>query len=305
MEEADWLGERFDAERGRLVALAYRMLGSRDDAEDAVQESWMRLSRADHSAVDNLSGWLTTVVSRVCLDQPRFRRTRGQLPWPAEHEDQPEEASPQAGPEQQVLLAESVGMAMLVVLDTLEPAERVAFVLHDMFGVRFEQIAAILDRSPAAARQLASRARRRVRGQEAPEESDRLRQARLVEAFLAASRQGDFGGLLALLDPDVVLRADETAVKLGAAAELRGAADVGAFSRRAGGAQAALINGDPGAVWMPGGRPRVAFSFTVGASKITAIALIADPGRLQQIDLVVLEKEAWDRSARPRGGRDP
>jgi RNA polymerase sigma factor (sigma-70 family) len=181
MEEADWLGARFDAERGRLVGLAYRMLGSRDDAEDAVQESWLRLSRADRSAVENLGGWLTTVVSRVCLDQLRFRRNRGQQSWPADHADQPEEASPQAGPEQQVLLAESVGMAMLVVLDTLEPAERVAFVLHDMFAVRFEEIGGILDRSPAAARQLASRARRRVRGQEAPEDNDRLRQARLVQ----------------------------------------------------------------------------------------------------------------------------
>jgi len=243
-------------------------------------------------AVENLSGWLTTVVSRVCLDQLRSRRTRDHQPLEAEHLDQRGEASPQADPEQEVLLAESVGMAMLVVLDTLGPAERVAFVLHDMFAVPFEEIGTILERSPAAVRQLASRARRRVRGQEAPEDSNRLRQARLVEAFLAASRRGDFGGLLALLDPDVVLRADETAAKMGVAAKVRGATDVASFSRRAGGALAALVNGHPGAVWMPGGQPRVVFSFTFGDNKITGIGLVADPERLSQIELVVLEEPA-------------
>jgi RNA polymerase sigma factor (sigma-70 family) len=307
MDEADWLSERFGAERSRLVALAYRMLGSRDDAEDAVQESWMRLTRTDHAAVQNLGGWLTTVVSRVCLDQLRARRTRDSQPLGTAFPDQlgdpapgadPEHVDPeQSDPEQQALLAESVGMAMLVVLDALEPAERVAFVLHDMFAIPFDQIGIILDRSPAATRQLASRARRRVRGQEATADSDRARQAHVVEAFLAASRRGDFGGLLALLDPDVVLRADETAVKIGVAAELRGAADVGAFCRRAGGALAALVNGEPGAVWMPGGRPRVVFSFTIGGGTISrgtisGIGLTADRDRLAEIDLVVLEDPA-------------
>ncbi len=307
MGEADWLSERFDAERSRLVGLAYRMLGSRDDAEDAVQESWMRLTRSDHAAVENLGGWLTTVVSRICLDQLRTRRTRDcqplgtafpdQLgdPTPAadpDHVDSEQSDPEQSDPEQQALLAESVGMAMLVVLDALEPAERVAFVLHDMFAIPFDQIGIILDRSPAATRQLASRARRRVRGQEATGDSDRARQARVVEAFLAASRRGDFGGLLALLDPDVVLRADETAAKIGVAAELRGAADVGAFCRRAGGALAALVNGEPGAVWMPRGRPRVVFSFTIGGGTISGIGLTADRDHLAEIDLVVLEDPA-------------
>lgn len=288
MEETDWLSERFDAERSRLVTLAYRMLGSRDDAEDAVQESWMRLTQAGHPAVGNLSGWLTTVVSRVCLDQLRSRRVHGHQPLDDDHLDQRGEAAAQAGPEQEVLVAESVGLAMLVVLDTLGPAERVAFVLHDMFAVPFEQIGTILERSPAAARQMASRARRRVRGQQARGDSDRLRQARLVEAFLAASRRGDFGGLLALLDPDVVLRADETAAKMGAAAEIRGAADVASFSRRVGGALAALVSGHPGAVWMPGGRPRVVFRFQTDGAKITVIELVADPATIGELDIVLL-----------------
>ena len=189
MEATDWLIERFDAERRRLVTVAYRMLGSVDDAEDAVQESWIRLTRADHSAVENISGWLTTVVSRVCLDQLRSRRTRGHQPFEPGYLEPRSEAPPQADPEQEALLAESIGMAMLVVLDTLDPAERVAFVLHDMFAVPFEEISAILERSPAAARQLASRARRRVQGADVPSHSAR-RQHELVSAFLAASRRG-------------------------------------------------------------------------------------------------------------------
>jgi RNA polymerase sigma-70 factor, ECF subfamily len=292
MEETDWLGERFAAERSRLVALAARMLGSRDDAEDAVQESWMRLTQADHSAVENLSGWLTTVVSRVCLDQLRSRRTRDHQLLEAEHLDQRDEASPQADAEQEVLLAESVGLAMLVVLDILEPAERVAFVLHDMFAVPFEEIGTILERSPAAARQLASRARRRVRGQEVGHHCDRVRQASLVEAFLAASRAGDFDALLAVLHPDVVLRADDTAAGMGVARELRGRADVATFSRRAGGAVAALVDGLPGAVWMPGGRPRVVFLFTITDSQIIEIKLVADADSMSEISLVVPEPPA-------------
>jgi hypothetical protein len=223
----------------------------------------------------------------VDLNMLQARRSRLETPAGPDMPELP--ANPAAGsdPEQEALLADSVGLALLVVLDTLTPAERIALVLHDMFGVPFEEIAPIVARTAPAARQLASRARRRVRGREAPEDSDRVRQAMLVEAFLAAFRKGDFNALLALLDPDVVLRADEAAAKMGVAAEVRGAADVAAFSRRAGGAQPALVNGQPGAVWMPGGQPRVVFSFTVSDNKIIGIELVAIPERLSHSDLVV------------------
>jgi len=298
MEETDWLAERFEAERVRLAALAYRMLGSRADAEDAVQESWIRLTQADHSAVENLSGWLTTVVSRVCLDQLRSRRTRDYQPLDLEHPDQIEETSYEAGPEQQALLAESVGLAMLVVLETLKPAERVAFVLHDVFAVPFDEISAILNLSPAAARQLASRARRRVQGADVPSGSVG-RQRELVAAFLAASRAGDFETLLSLLDPEVVLRADPAALELSAARKGRGAPDLAAemrgaqavaerFMGRAAAAQLALIEGLAGATWAPGGRPKVVFSFVTGDGKITGIHLIADPETISGLEVVLL-----------------
>jgi RNA polymerase sigma factor (sigma-70 family) len=286
MSEGDWLAERFEEHRGRLRAIAYRILGSSGDADDAVQEAWLRFSRSDTSAVDNLGSWLATVVSRVCLTMLQARRSR---PQPPADPDLPEpSASPaESDPEYQALLADSVGLALLVVLDTLSPAERVAFVLHDIFAVPFDQIAPILDRSTPATRQLASRARARVHHQDTARKADRARQSTLVAAFLAATRNGDFEALLAVLDPDVVLRADEHAVTLGAAGRARGAADVAAFARHARGARAALLDGVPVAVWMPGGRPRVVLHFATSGDRITAIDVIADPDRLGQLDLVI------------------
>jgi RNA polymerase sigma factor (sigma-70 family) len=287
--EHDWLADRFEEKRGHLRTVAYRMLGSMTEADDAVQEAWLRLSRADTSDVQNLGGWLTTVVGRVCLDMLRSRSSRREEPLSV-HE--PEEAvSHQNGtdPEQEALLADSVGLALLVVLDKLAPAERLSFVLHDMFAVPFDQIGRILDRSPAAAKQLASRARHRVQGSAATPEGDLARQREVVDAFLAASRGGDFAALLALLDPDVVLRADHAAVRAGAADEVRGAPAVAeTFAGRAGAAQPALVNGAAGAVWAPGGRPRVVFGFTITDGKITEISLLADPERLGDLDLAIL-----------------
>jgi RNA polymerase sigma factor (sigma-70 family) len=287
MAQDDWLAERFEEHRGHLRAVAYRMLGSPSDADDAVQEAWIRLSRSDSSAVENLRGWLTTVVGRVALDMLRSRTRReepvGEVPaLPADHDIGTE-------PERAAELADSLGPAMLVVLETLSPAERIAFVLHDMFAVPFDEIAPIVGRSPAAARQLASRARRRVQGV-AVAPDDRGRSRRIVEAFLAASRNGDFDALLALLDPDVVLSADAEAVRVGASELVRGAGAVaGTFSGRARAAQLALIDGQPGAAWAPGGTPRVVFSFTVDDDKITAIQLLANSARLGELHLVLLD----------------
>jgi RNA polymerase sigma-70 factor (ECF subfamily) len=284
------LAERFEADRARLRALAYRMLGSASEAEDAVQEAWLRLSRADAGRVENLSGWLTTVVGRVCLDMLRSRKARREEPHGEHQPDQMVATGPGADPEREALLADSVGMAMLVVLDTLGPAERVAFVLHDMFAVPFGEIGMILDRSPEAAKQLASRARRRVQGADASAGGDPGAQRRIVSAFLAAARDGDFQELLAVLAPDVVVRADAAAVALGAAAEVRGAAPVVAtFGGRARGAKLALVDQVAGAAWAPGGRPRVVFSFTIADGKIAAIDLIGDRARLAAIELVLLE----------------
>jgi RNA polymerase sigma-70 factor (ECF subfamily) len=222
--DVDWLAGRFERERGRLTAVAYRMLGSSIDAEDAVQETWIRLNRADAAEVDNLSAWLTTVVARVSLNMLRSRRTRREQPLePAEALDPSVDQDVQTQPEPQAVLAESVGLALLVVLDTLSPAERLAFVLHDMFDLPFEDIAPLVDRTPTATRQLASRARRRVRGSDHPPGRDVVRQRRLVEAYLAAVRGGDFEGLVALLDPDVVLHADRTAASTPTPRVLRGA----------------------------------------------------------------------------------
>lgn len=289
MGDGDWLAERFEEHRARLRAAAYRMLGSPYEADDAVQEAWLRFSRSDTSAVENLGSWLMTVVSRVCLNTLQARRSRPETPVGT---DLPEPAgSPQAGsdPEQEAILADSIGLALLVVLDALAPAERVAWVLHDMFAVPFEEIAPIVGRSTPAARQLASRARRRVQGQGASQDAGGIRQTELVSAFLAASRNGDFSALLAILDPDVVLLADETAVKMGMAAQTRGTQGVLTFSKYAGGALPAVVNGAAGAVWMVGGRPRVAYSFTISGDKIIRIELIASPERLRQIDLVIPE----------------
>jgi RNA polymerase sigma-70 factor (ECF subfamily) len=291
MGEQDWLAERFEENRTRLRAVAYRMLGSASEADDAVQESWLRLSRSDTDAVENLGGFLTTVVSRVCLDMLRTRRSRREEPLDGHAPDAVSGANG-ADPEDEALVADSVGPALLVVLDALDPAERLAFVLHDMFAVPYDQIAPIVGRTPDAARQLASRARRRVRGASTVPRVDLARQRKVVGAFLAASRNGDFDALLALLDPRVVVRADGAAVLAGAAQEVRGAAAAAAtFSGRARAARAALVNGVPGAVWAPGGRPRVVFDFTTTGGKIVGIELIADPQRIGELDLAVLDAD--------------
>jgi RNA polymerase sigma-70 factor (ECF subfamily) len=288
MDEHEWLAERFEENRKHLRAVAYRMLGSLTEADDAVQESWLRLSRSGASGVENLGGWLTTVVARVCLDMLRSRKSRREEPLEVQAHEPIVSGENGIDPEHEALLADSVGLAMLVVLEKLAPAERVAFVLHDMFAVPFDEIAPIVRRSPTATRQLASRARRRVQGGAMVDGTDLDRQREIVDAFLAASRGGDFAALLALLDPEVVLRADRAAVEAGAPKQVRGAADVaGTFAGRARVARPALVNGVPGAVWAQGGRPRVVFGFTFRGGKIVEIDLLADPERLERLDLVV------------------
>ena len=298
MDEQEHLAEPFETHRRHLRAVAYRMLGSLPEAEDAVQEAWLRLSRTDTSGVENLRGWLTTVVARVCLDILRSRRSRREDPL-----DVPGTVQSLAGgsdPEGEALLADSIGPALLVVLDTLAPVERLAFVLHDMFAVPFDDIAPIVGRSPAAARQLASRARRRVQGTAAAPDADRPRQREVVGAFLAASRDGDFDALVALLDPDVVLRADRVAVEASEArvargaprlsSEVRGVAAVAeTFKGRARAAQPALVGGVPGLAFAPGGRPWAVFAFTIAGGRIIAVDLIADPERLARLDVELLE----------------
>ncbi len=287
MDEHEWLATRFEANRAHLRSVAYRMLGSQTEADDAVQEAWLRLNRSNTAEVENLGGWLTTVVARICLDMLRSRNSRREEPLDAHAPDSVNH--PATDPEHEALLADSLGPALLVVLETLAPAERLAFVLHDMFAVPFEEIATIVGRSPTAARQLASRARRRVQGAATSSAADLTRQRQVVDAFLAASRDGDFDALLAVLDPDVVLRADAVAVKSGASSELRGASAVaGTFSGRAQFAQPALVNGAMAAVWAPGGKPRVVFGMTISDGKILAIELIADPDQLGTLDVAIL-----------------
>jgi RNA polymerase sigma factor (sigma-70 family) len=285
MSEHLWLADEFEANRAHLRGVAFRMLGSASEADDAVQEAWLRLSRAGAGDVRNLSGWLTTVVARVCLDMLRSRKSRREDSLDAHSPDAVAGGGVDGDPEHQALVADSVGVAMLVVLETLAPAERVAFVLHDMFDLPFDEIAGIVGRSPAATRQLARRARRRVRGASIAE-GGLARRREVVDAFLAASRSGDFEALLTLLDPDVVLRADDAAVRAGAIGEVRGAQAVaGTFAGRAQTAQPAIIDGAAGAVWAPGGRPRVVFTFAIRRGKIVAIHLLADPGRLGKLEL--------------------
>lgn len=289
MDETEWLVERFEAHRTHLRAVAYRLLGSWSEADDAVQEAWLRLSRADTQAVANLGGWLTTVVARVCLDLLRARQARREEPFGARLPDGPDSRADASTPEHEALLTDAVGLALLVVLDTLTPAERLAFVLHDVFGLPFAEIAPIVARTPSATRQLASRARRRVRGATPASPPDHTRRRALVAAFLAASRAGDFAALVAVLDPGVVLRADRPVVAVGAAAEVQGAAAVAeTFAGRARDAQPALVNGSAGAVWAPGGRPRVVFSFTFTEDRIAGIELIADPAHLARLHLTLL-----------------
>ena len=289
MPQDDWLADRFEEHRAHLRAVAYRMLGSASDADDAVQEAWIRLSRSDSSGVDNLGGWLTTVVARIALDMLRSRTSRREDPV-SEVPTSPRLNGASGGqPEEAAMIADSLGPAMLVVLETLSPAERIAFVLHDMFAVPFDEIAPIVGRTPAATRQLASRARHRVQGADPGGTVDHSRARRTVEAFLAAARTGDFGSLVALLDPDVVLSADADAVRVGASELVRGAQAVAeTFSGRARAAQPALINGQPGLVWAHGGKPQVVFGFTIDQDKITAIQLLANAATLDELDLVLL-----------------
>jgi RNA polymerase sigma-70 factor, ECF subfamily len=270
--------DEFTKHRDHMRAVAYRMLGSSSDADDAVQEAWLRLNRSDREAVANLRGWLTTVVARVCLDMLRSRKSRREEPLEAHALSEPTTADP----EQEALHADAVGIALLVVLDTLGPAERLAFVLHDLFAMPFEEIAPIVRRSPAATRQLASRARRRVQGA-GPEstEDDLARRRRVVDAFLAASRSGEFDALLAVLDPEVRYDADAVAVKMGSASEVVGPNEVAqVFSGRAQAAELRLVNGTPALVWSMDDKVRTIFEFAVEGDKVVAISLVADPDHL-------------------------
>ena len=291
MNERDYLAERFEEHRTHLRAVAYRMLGSLSEVDDAVQEAWLRLSRADATGIDNLGGWLTTVVARVCLDMLRSRQSRREEPFTPDAPEPVATGPRGSSPEQEALLADSVGLALLVVLDRLTPAERLAFVLHDMFAVPFEEIAPIVGRSAEAARKLASRARRRVRGGGAPD-PDLVRQREVVEAFLAALRGGDFEGLLAVLDPDLVVRADMP-VPRGAPSEIHGAAvwakGAVAYGHLAQLTQPALVNGAIGVVVAPRGRLVRALRFTIANGKITEIDVIGNPARLAELDVSIVD----------------
>jgi RNA polymerase sigma factor (sigma-70 family) len=281
MSETDVLAAQFEGHRDRLTAMAHRLLGSRAEAEDAVQEAWLRVSRTGTDDVDNLGGWLTTVVARVALNQLRARASRREDPL---DDAPPARLHAVADPAEEAVLADSVGLALLVVLDRLAPAERLAFVLHDLFDVPFDEIAPIVDRSPAAARQLASRARRRVRAAELPDATERRRE--VVAAFLDASRNGDFSALLQLLHPEAVLRSDAVATRMGSEAEVRGATAVARFlSGRARAARLVLVDGVPGAVWSLRGTPQVVFAFTVEDGVVTAIDLLAAPETLAGLGL--------------------
>jgi RNA polymerase sigma-70 factor (ECF subfamily) len=299
MPQHSWLTERFEENRPRLRGVAYRMLGSLGEAEDAVQEAWLRLNGVDTTTIENLGGWLTTVVSRVCLDMLRSRRSRREEPIAAQVTEPRAAQGEGADPEGEALLADSVGIALLVVLDTLTPAERLVFVLHDLFGMPFDEIAAIVRRSPAAAKQLASRARRRVRGSPAPSDAGRARQREVVDAFLRAARAGDLEALLAVLDPDAVIRIDGAARMAGGAAdaadtprELRGAStwarQLIAMSRGLRFVQPALINGSVGLLLAPGGKLSRVLTFTFATAKIARLEVIGDPARLRELDIAVL-----------------
>jgi RNA polymerase sigma factor (sigma-70 family) len=291
MTQREYLAERFEQHRSQLRAVAYQMLGSVSEVDDAVQEAWLRLSRADAAGIDNLGGWLTTVVARVCLDMLRSRQSRREEPFTPDAPEPVATGTRGDSPEYEAVLADSVGLALLVVLDRLAPAERLAFVLHDMFGMPFEEIAPIVGRSTEAARQLASRARRRVRGGAAPD-PDLGRQREIVKAFLAALRSGDFEGLLAVLDPDLVVRADMP-VPAGTPTEIRGAAAwaKGAivYGHLAQLTQSALVNGTIGLVVAPQGRLVRALRFTIANGKITEIEVIGNPARLAELDVSIVD----------------
>ena len=295
MAEKEILAERFEENRGHLRAIAWRMLGSRSEADDAVQETWLRVTGADTDAVQNLRGWMTTIVARICLDMLRTRKSR--------HEEQAgediETIASDDDAARETEIADSIGVAMLVVLEALAPAERVAFVLHDMFDLPFEEIAPIVGRSPAAARQMASRARRRVQSKPVTPDTDRTEQRRVVDAFLAASRAADFSALLSILDPDVMLRADAAAVagslaraSAGApllAPEIRGSEAVAnTFLGRASAARPAIIDGDVGLVYAPGGRPMAVFDFVIENGRVVEISLIADRSTIASLNVGIL-----------------
>jgi RNA polymerase sigma factor (sigma-70 family) len=286
MSEHDWLAERFEEHRPRLRAVAYRMLGSTGEADDAVQETWIRLSRSNTGEIDNLEAWLVTAVGRVALNMLRSRRTRREEPLEGHLPDPIVDRADGIAPEHEALLADSVGLALLVVLETLTPAERLAYVLHDMFSIPFEEIGAIVERSPEAARQLASRGRRRIRGLDATPADDPSARREVVDAFLAAGRDGDFDALVALLDPDIVVRQD---LGTGTLIEVRGAENV---ARRASAAAQlglvgwpALVNGGPGWISLRDGKPFAVAALTVRNGRIAAMDIIADPERLARLDL--------------------
>jgi RNA polymerase sigma-70 factor (ECF subfamily) len=293
MDEKKWQAEKFEANRPHLRAVAYRMLGSRTEAEDAVQEAWLRLSRTDTSEIDNLGGWLTTVTARICLDWLRSRKSRREEPLTIRVPEPivSHEAGNGTDPEQDALLADSVGLALLVVLEKLMPAERLAFVLHDMFDMTFDDIAPIVGRSTIATRQLARRARRRVQGVPPTAEANLARQRHLVDAFFTASRNGDMIALLTALDPDVVFRADAVATRMGALAEIRGNSAVAeTFRGRAQGARLAIINGAVGAVVILGGQLRIALSLTItDDGGITGINAMADPEELRKLEILLID----------------
>ncbi|HEV8428057.1 MAG TPA: sigma-70 family RNA polymerase sigma factor [Pyrinomonadaceae bacterium] len=291
MNGQEWLAEQFETNRSHLRSVAYRMLGSVNEADDAVQETWLRLSRSDTREVENLAGWLTTVIARVCLDLLRSRKSRREESLDSEVNQLTSDGQPD--PEEEALLADSVGLALLVVLDTLTPAERLAFVLHDTFAVSFDEIGRIVGRTPAAARQLASRARRRVQGVTSVPSEDLRRQRDVVDAFLTALRAGDFEGLLAVLDPDVIVHLDPGAGRPGTPTEIRGARNWAqgaiAFSRSARFVEAVLVNGSVGLVLAPHGRLLRALSFKIDGEKIVEVDIIARPDRLNQLDLGIVE----------------
>ncbi len=293
MDEPEFLAQEFEEHRARLRAVAYRMLGSLSEADDAVQETWLRLNRTDADAVENLGGWLTTVVARVSLNMLRSRRSQREEPLDLRMPEPIVDRADGTNPEHEALLADSVGLALLVVLETLNPAERLAFVLHDMFAVPFDEIAPIVDRSPDAARQLASRARRRVQGEAPIPDGDVNTQREVLDAFLAAAREGDFEGLLKVLDPDVVLRADQGAASIGGSRVVRGAANVArqaqAFSRLDIDVRPALVNGAVGTVTLRDGQPFAIAGFTIRNRRIVEMDVFADPERLSQLDLVILD----------------
>jgi RNA polymerase sigma factor (sigma-70 family) len=296
-KQGEWLAEQFEENRGHLRAVAFRMLGSASEADDAVQEAWLRLSRSDARAIENLGGWLTTVVSRVCLDMLRSRTAKREEALETSTIEPIASTERRNDPEQETLLSDSVGLAVLIVLDRLAPAERIAFVLHDMFAIPFEEIAAILGRSPDATRQLASRARRRVQGSPAVPTASLAEQRQTVKAFLDALKKGDFEALVAALDPDVVVRIDEAAARTGASREIRGARNWAkgaiAFSRQVAmeDAQPMLVDGEVGVVWAPRGRVQRVLRLSIAEGKIAEVEIIGNQERLRELELAVLGEQ--------------